>query len=189
MNRLSEIVFHSDIQQNILHKSWLSRWQKHIPAYIDWQIKRHPDWRVDQCEINAETSLNEHVSLYGRIDRIDRHVDTGQTSIIDYKTGKAPKQDEVDSGENVQLASYSLLQADTAEVLYLSLDANDDGVKTASSLCEENLQQVSAQVGARLKDILDRLKQQHPMPAWGDEAICGYCDFSGVCRKPFWSKN
>ncbi len=189
LQRLSEIVFRGDIQQNILHKSWLSRWQKHIPAYIDWQIKRHVDWRVAQCEIDAETRLDEQVSLHGRLDRIDRHIDTGEVSIIDYKTGNAPRQDEVDCGENVQLASYSLLQAGTREVLYLSLDAKGDSVKTASSLSEDSLQQISEKVGARLKDMIEKLKHHHPMPAWGDEAVCQYCDFRGVCRKPHWSDN
>jgi hypothetical protein len=34
---------------------------------------------------------------------------------------------------------------------------------------------------------LDRaLQQQAALPAWGDATVCGYCEFSGLCRREMW---
>jgi len=41
----SSKIFASDLEDNILHRIWLHRWLKHIPAYIDWQIGQQKDWR------------------------------------------------------------------------------------------------------------------------------------------------
>ncbi len=190
---LSQRVFRQDIADNALHKGWLTRWLRHIPAYIDWQIERGGEyWRVEQCEIVAETAVSDSVTLYGRLDRIDRqndHQDAGrQCAIIDYKTGKAPKQAEIESGENVQLASYSLLWPQATQVLYLSLDENDDKVKIASSLSEQALDDIRQHTRQRLQNMLEKISQRHPLPAWGDDSVCEHCAFSGLCRKPLWQK-
>ncbi|MDT8283155.1 MAG: PD-(D/E)XK nuclease family protein, partial [Gammaproteobacteria bacterium] len=39
LTTLSEKVFLNDLENNVLHRSWLYRWKKHIPSYISWQIR------------------------------------------------------------------------------------------------------------------------------------------------------
>ena len=71
--KISETAFLTVLDNNVLHRSWLYRWQKHIPAYINWQIQHQADWSVYQSEKNLETELENLVNIYGRLDRIDRN--------------------------------------------------------------------------------------------------------------------
>ena len=186
LREISQRVFRQDIDDNALHKSWLTRWQRHIPAYIDWQIKRAANWRVVQCETAAETTLDENTVLFGRLDRVDSTRDGEHYAIIDYKTGKAPQQRDIESGENVQLASYSLLQSACSEVLYLALDENDDKVKTASRLSDAQLDDIRERSRQRLQTMLQAISRQQPLPAWGEQTVCQHCAYSGLCRRQFW---
>ncbi|HHO59543.1 MAG TPA: Dna2/Cas4 domain-containing protein, partial [Thiotrichales bacterium] len=187
---LSERVFSKDLEDNVLHRSWLQRWLKHIPSYIDWQIKQQENWRIVETEQSAETSLDQTHRLYGRLDRIDAHLtQPGDYAIIDYKTGSSAKQPEIESGEDVQLTTYALLETRAVEVKYLSLDTPGQRVKTGASLAGEQLDELREKTGARLQQLIDSLGQQHPMPAWGDESVCCYCDFAGLCRRQQWREN
>ena len=185
MASLSAAVFKQDLEDNALHRSWLHRWLQHIPAYIDWQIEQQQQWRIHATEQNCETALpGADVALYGRIDRID--ADGDDRCIIDYKTGSTPRQADVDSGEDVQLASYALLDEHTRRVMYLALDNSDGKVRTAASLQDEQLLELRTATADRLRDIVRMQKQGHAMPAWGDATSCGYCDFAGLCRRQIW---
>ncbi len=187
---ISKHVFTEDLEQNILHRSWLIRWLNKIPAYIDWQIQHGEQWQIQNTEFTQETILDERVTLYGRLDRIDKRLtDDKQTAIIDYKTGKTRSQQEVDSGEDIQLASYALLQNDCTQVSYLSLDQSDNRVKTTSSLEGEQLADVRHRVECRLKDVIAELHAGKSLPAWGDDSVCQHCQFSGLCRRQYWQDN
>jgi ATP-dependent helicase/nuclease subunit B len=185
---LSTAVFKHDMEDNTLHRSWLHRWMQHIPAYVDWQIKREQQWTINRTEQQCETSLNESsLTLYGRLDRIDVENDNdGRHAIIDYKTGSTARQADVDSGEDVQLATYALLTRDIGSVLYLSLDESNGAVKAKTSLEGESLHSLTHDVRDRLVNIIDMLQQGQPLPAWGDARTCSYCDFVGLCRKKIW---
>lgn len=183
LSAVSETLFQSEVQKNILHKSWLNRWQQHIPAYIDWQIKHNQTWDIARCEATMETEINEDISLFGRLDRIDKNAN--QLAIIDYKTGRTPNQNDVDIGEDVQLASYSLLQPDSVMVSYVSLDENNQRVKAAAKLCDEQLNDVREQSLQRLEDMIEKIKNQHALPAWGDKKVCSVCRYNGICRRAF----
>jgi len=186
MVSLSTAVFKQDLEDNALHRSWLHRWLQHIPAYIDWQIEQQRRWRIHATEQNRESPLpGADAALYGRIDRID--ADGDDRCIIDYKTGGTPRQADVDCGEDVQLASYALLEAHSRRVMYLSLDESDGRVRAAAALQDEQLAELRAATADRLREIVAMQKQGHAMPAWGDETSCAYCDFAGLCRRQVWS--
>jgi len=55
-------------------------------------------------------------------------------NIEDYKTGKTARQEDVDTGENVQLSTYALLDEEATIVSYLSVDSSNQRVETKSSL-------------------------------------------------------
>jgi ATP-dependent helicase/nuclease subunit B len=98
LSQLSEKIFLNDLENNVLHKSWLYRWKKHIPAYINWQIQHQADWNIYLSEERLETSIDDGLKIYGRLDRIDRHTDNKTHAIIDYKTGRIARQEDVDIG-------------------------------------------------------------------------------------------
>ncbi|MBL4712026.1 MAG: PD-(D/E)XK nuclease family protein [Gammaproteobacteria bacterium] len=190
LEKLSKKVFSSDLDNNVLHRSWLYRWQKHIPSYINWQIQHQLDWSIYLCEEHLEIPLNiapdESVTIYGRLDRIDQNKENNTHTIIDYKTGKTAKQDDVYIGENVQLSTYALLDSEASEVSHLSIDSSKQKVETKSFLSDENLTINREQNKQRLIKLFSQMKKKHPMHAWGDVTVCRYCHFSGLCRKAEW---
>ncbi len=189
LTSISEAVFRQDMEDNTLHRSWLHRWKQHIPAYIDWQIEQQQQWRVSDTEKQCEATL-QHIdlTLYGRLDRIDTGIDNDDhRSIIDYKTGRVARQDDVDCGEDVQLASYALLAGNTSSVKYLSLDETNGAVRTRARLEGEGLRTLTHDIRERLETMVNMQRDGRPMPAWGDEQTCSYCDFIGLCRKKVWS--
>jgi ATP-dependent helicase/nuclease subunit B len=183
--RLAEIsrrVFTRDLEDNFEHRAWLRRWLVLIPAYIDWQVQRQPDWSFRAAEQKGELELASGQRLQGRLDRIDSG--PGGSAIIDYKTGGMPMQAEVDSGEDVQLASYVLLTNPTpARVEYLQVDGK---VRTRACLEGTELGHLAMAVRDRLAGALADLEAGAALPAWGDAATCRYCEFAGLCRRQSW---
>ena len=188
LSKLSIKIFLADLENNILHRSWLYRWQKHIPAYISWQIKQQLDWDIFLSEKNLEVTLDETLKIVGRLDRIDKSKENNRHAIIDYKTGKTARQDDIDMGENVQLSIYALLDSEATEVSYLSVDSSYQKVETKSSLSGEDLEINREQNKQRLLQLFKQMKNGEPMHAWGDAMVCGYCNFSGLCRKAEWGE-
>ncbi len=197
---ISEKIFITDLENNVLHRSWLYRWKKHIPSYINWQIMQQADWQTFLCEENLEVSLNDEqnnaqddyqnssLKIYGRLDRIDKNRQDGSHAIIDYKTGRTASQEDIDNGENVQLSVYALLDNEASEVSYLSVDSSNQKVETRSTLAEENLQLNRSNNKQRLSEVFKQIKNQQPLHAWGDDTVCCYCNFSGLCRKAEWTE-
>ena len=192
LNTVSEKVFLSDMENNVLHKSWLFRWQKHIPSYIDWQIKHQQDWTFHLSEEHKEVELDidetNRLTVYGRLDRIDKTTDGHNHVIIDYKTGQSAAQEDVDIGENVQLSTYAILDPDATEVRYLSIDSSDRRIETKSSLCDEELIENREASKKRIRTLFSEMRSHSELHAWGDINVCNYCNFSGLCRKQAWSK-
>jgi ATP-dependent helicase/nuclease subunit B len=189
---LSEEVFLSDLADNVLHRSWLFRWKKHIPAYISWQIKNQKDWSIFRSEEVIETTLSaadDSVTIYGRLDRIDINQSDGSHAIIDYKTGNSASQKDVDSGENVQLSIYALLDDLASDVSYLSVDSSNQTVATRSSLSGDALLKNRVKNKSRLIEVSRQIKNGEFLPAWGDNTVCQYCNFTGLCRKATWTEN
>lgn len=183
LTKISEKVFLADLDENVLHNSWLHRWKKHIPAYINWQMQHQQDWRFYQSEQQIERELDTSLKIYGRLDRIDKSKADNTHAIIDYKTGRTARQEDVDNGENVQLSIYALLDDNASEVSYLSVDSSYQKVETKSFLAGDNLQQNRELNKQRLTELFRQIKEGDELPAWGDDKVCSYCDFSGLCRK------
>lgn len=184
LKSISRSVFAGDINDNIWHLGWLRYWERQIEAYIDWQYKRGDDWQVSATELSLVCDdLFPGVRLNGRLDRVDRNGTA--RSIIDYKTGSTPRQEDVDSGEAVQLPFYALLMKETvASVTYLVFSS--DAVKARPHLEGQQLRELKNRIGQRLQHLLGLMKDSTPLPAWGDEGSCKYCKMSGICRRQSW---
>ena len=188
LDNISVKVFLKDVENNVLHRSWLYRWQKHIPSYVNWQIQHQLDWNTCLNEQYFEVKLNDSIEIYGRVDRIDIHNKNGTHAIIDYKTGQTARQEDIENGENVQLSSYALLDDEASEVSYLSVDSSNQKVETRSSLSGEDLQTNLNENSNRLIQLFKQMNKGAPLNAWGDDTVCRYCNFSGLCRKAEWSQ-
>jgi ATP-dependent helicase/nuclease subunit B len=182
LQQVSRAVFASDLEDNFEHRAWLKRWEALIPEYIDWEIRRQEHWTVARVEQQEATRLRGEDQLRGRLDRID----TGPEglAIIDYKTGRVPRRDAVETGEAVQLPSYALLTATfPARVGYLRLDR---GLDDRVSLEGEELRTLAGAIRERLITVLDAIENGASLPAWGDAEVCRHCEMDGICRQQSW---
>jgi ATP-dependent helicase/nuclease subunit B len=187
LERVSRQVFKRELEDSFEHRAWLRRWLVLVEPYIDWLIGHQAEWRFTAGEGDRERRLAGGQLLVGRIDRIDSGLHGALIS--DYKTGAAPKQADVDSGEAVQLPSYALLEETApAAVQYIQLGRinNRNTVRTGSRLDGAALADLSRAVLVRLETVLDEIATGTPLPAWGDEATCRYCEMEGLCRKQAW---
>ncbi len=183
LTRISEAVFADALRDNFQARSWFRQWLNVMPEYLRWEIQRRREWQPHRVETRAEKNITAQLRITGRIDRIDRNA--GAAALVDYKTGRAPRAEEVLSGEAVQLPSYALLiDQPVARLDYLEFQKD----RVASRTCAENeaLEGLLAQVAQRLALLSDSLHAQAPLPAWGDPHTCAYCEFSGVCRRETW---
>ena len=183
LTRISDVVFREAIEDNFQARSWLQQWRSVLPAYLDWEIGRQRDWQLRSVELRAERALETGLSIHGRIDRVDQR--GGGVAVVDYKTGKPPARDAVLAGEAVQLSSYALmLETPVTQLDYLEIGR--DQAKQHTCAGDEELQQLLPAIEQRLRQLHRDLQQQAALPAWGDENVCGYCEFSGVCRRDMW---
>ena len=198
LNDIATAVFAQDLEDNFLHRGWLQRWQEMIPEYLHWQLEHQVEWQINSTENNLKAPRpNDPIKLQGRLDRIDANKDG--LGIIDYKTGATPHDEDVLNGEAVQLPFYALLaeqslQKTVTRVEYVALDnrsskkRNGPKVETVGTLEGETLKTLTLATAARLDKLATDLKSGSPMPAWGDEKTCEYCDMDGLCRKQSWSE-
>ena len=87
----------------------LRDWQKQIPSFIDWQIKREDaGWRYHDAELPIGFTLNltdpdgvqREIRIAGRADRFDIHQsDSTAAAVIDYKNQNIKKI--ADRAENI----------------------------------------------------------------------------------------
>ncbi|MFA7387958.1 MAG: PD-(D/E)XK nuclease family protein [Thiohalobacteraceae bacterium] len=183
LQRIASAVFARDLEDNFQHRGWLKRWWRLIPSYVDWQIQRAANWQVQQVEARIEQSFGSTGTLNGRLDRIDH--DGRHDAILDYKTGRIPKQADIDSGEAIQLPFYALLSPGPVEqVEYLKLDG--DRVARAGALAGEALDDLRDAVGCRIAELQQAMRAGGALPAWGDPDTCRYCPMGGLCRREAW---
>jgi ATP-dependent helicase/nuclease subunit B len=86
-----------------------------------------------------------------------------------------------DPGEDVQLASYAHAYA-ASEAAFVSIDSGE--VKAVAPK-QDFLQLVQLNAG-RLVQVMRQMRDGASLPANGVDAVCGYCEMRGVCRKGEW---
>lgn len=189
LHQISQQVFAKDLRRRFLARGWLYRWEKCIPAYVEWEMKRAAQWQAEASEIKREQKFLEgetQITLTGRIDRLDHGKDG--YGIIDYKTGSVPSRDEVLRGENIQLPFYALLleKENVTQATFLALDG--ENVNEKATLDGQSLALLRAAVRERLMLLKRRLDAETPLPAWGDMETCRICEMEGLCRREMWAE-
>lgn len=190
LTEISGKIFARDIKDNFAHSALLSQWLQHVPDYIDWQIQQQENWDVFKTEYKAEIAWKNNIKLVGRLDRIDteRSSESAQLNIIDYKTGNYPNNQQIETGEAVQLPFYTLLSElefpqPVAKVNYLDISRS---VKTGTELEVDQLSSITTRLSERLEHMVEQLLNGKSMTAWGDSSACQYCNVSRLCRHDCW---
>ena len=177
LQRISHEVFALALEEDYLAHAWLLRWEKLIPAYLDWQrVHETVGWRYTAAEQSMEFVVDEQLVLKGRIDRFDKNTD-GAICVLDYKTQSATglKAKLALAGEDVQLACYALAK-DADSAAFVSLD----GVKVTSVAPLDAIPDLAELNLARLQMVFEQMRQGTPLPAHG--VLCQYCEMKGLCR-------
>lgn len=129
---------------------------------------------------NLELSFKLRVGEYdfvGRIDRVD-NLESGETQIIDYKTGQA-KDDKLTTDDKRQLLFYQIaaeeaLKLKVAKMTYHYLEEN----KKISFLGKEK---EKVELKERFINSIENIKKQNFDPTPNPFA-CGSCDYRHICE-------
>jgi len=163
--------------------AWRLRWERHIPAYLDWALRREADgYRFTKAEEKLvrliEWSPEQGTRLEGRADRLDQRADGD--ALLDYKTqAKQTLRHKLDeNAEDVQLTAYAWITG-AAEAGFVTLD--DDKVETLS--WKGDLRAAAAAEGERLASTFAALAAGTPMPANAAPKTCEWCEMRGLCRR------
>ena len=163
--------------------AWRTRWETIQPSYIDaWLEWVAQGWHYQSGEAAFETPLNVtglgDITLHGRVDRVDARGEA--RTVIDYKTGAASglKKKLRDPAEAIQLPFYAWL----AEAAAAYLPINEVPVTPLELDGETDVDAISR----RLPELLEAIAAGAALPASGIDAVCGYCEARGLCRKGMW---
>ncbi|NEX60559.1 PD-(D/E)XK nuclease family protein [Noviherbaspirillum galbum] len=188
LRAISEGVFARSLDQSAAALGYYARWQKIIPAYLDWANAREAEgWTFLDGEKTFQKIISwdgGKVTLYGCIDRIDEN-EAGERAILDYKTRDVQSlKARMKEGEDHQLAFYALLSdrpVSAGHVVALEASKNKTGDVAADNFGEWQ-RQLEGQIVGIMRDIAGG----KPLSAMGIERVCVYCDVRGLCRKGAW---
>jgi ATP-dependent helicase/nuclease subunit B len=189
----------------------LRDWQKQIPSFIDWQVKREAEgWQYHDAELPVgfmmmltdPDGVQREIQIAGRADRFDVNINNPSTAaVIDYKNQgitKIKKRAErlLDDpqlliyaravNENAVAAHLPGCTIKMAEWVSLKADLKkaDDKIVRAHPL--EDMPTMMAQFSEQLSDDLEVLWARKPMKAFAPDSVCQYCEARGICRKGMW---
>lgn len=185
---ISEEVFGKALAQSAAALGYYARWQKVIPAYLEWANERESQgWKFVLGEQRFDKTLTwegGQITLHGYIDRVDEN-EAGERAVLDYKTKALQSlRDRLKDSEDHQLAFYGLLSdLPVAAANYVALEVTRDKTGDAEAKNYAEWQVVlEAQIVANIRAIAGGAA----LPANGIEKICIYCEVRGLCRKGAW---
>jgi ATP-dependent helicase/nuclease subunit B len=189
----------------------LRDWQKQIPSFIDWQLKREAEgWEYHDAELPVgfmvtltdPDGVQRVIQIAGRADRFDvSSQDSTAAAVVDYKNQGITKIKK--RGEHLlddpQLLIYARAVNENAIAAHLpgrtieqaewvSLKANikkaDDKIVRVHPV--ENMPEMMEQFADQLSHDLEVLWARKPMKAFAPDSVCQYCEARGICRKGMW---
>lgn len=188
LREISEKIFDQSLAQSAAALGYYARWQKAIPAYLEWANEREAQgWQFALGEQWFEKTLNwpgGQLTLHGCIDRIDQHED-GSRAVLDYKTKSLQSlRERLKETEDHQLAFYGALSdLPVAAGHYVALELSKDKTGDAEA---KNYVEWQAMLEKQIVNDIRAIGSGAPLPATGIERVCVYCEVRGLCRKGAW---
>ncbi|HYC43291.1 MAG TPA: PD-(D/E)XK nuclease family protein [Noviherbaspirillum sp.] len=188
LQTISEGVFGKALEQSAAALGYYARWQKVIPAYVDWANEReNQGWKFALGEQRFDKALRwegGQITLHGYIDRIDEN-GAGERAVLDYKTKTLQSlRDKLKDTEDHQLAFYGLLSdLPVSAAHYVALECTKDKTGDVEA---KNFEQWQAMLESQLVSNIRAIAEGAALPANGIEKVCIYCEVRGLCRKGAW---
>ena len=188
LREISEKVFGEALARSAAALGYYARWQKVIPAYIDWANERESQgWKFAMGERRFDKTLTwdgGQITLHGYIDRIDEN-DAGERAVLDYKTKTLQSlRDKLKDTEDHQLAFYGVLSdLPVSAAHYVALEITKDKTGDVEA---KNYADWLALLEAQIVSNVQSIAAGAPLPATGIEKVCVYCEVRGLCRKGAW---
>jgi len=211
LNRYSEKEFERLIAGDARVLGTLRDWQKQIPSFVDWQLKREAEgWRYHDAELPVGFTLSltdsegiqRDIRIAGRADRFDIHVaDQTAAAVIDYKNQTAKKiADRADNilddpqlliyarsvNENAIAANLPGRSVERAEWVVLKADIDKAEDKILREHVVEDMPKTMAEFSEQIVKDLNVLWAREPMKAFAPDSVCQRCEARGICRKGMW---
>jgi ATP-dependent helicase/nuclease subunit B len=178
--------------------AWEQRFEAWKTHYVSWwQQQREQGWRWQGGELRREYVLplrsGRSLTLYGRLDRLDRHEQDQRFRILDYKakSHEQLKRMQRDLGEQVQLLFYGLLCQSEAEQQnfslnagYLSAEESGRELTSFDALPDDSLfVQILQAEKQRIEAVWLGLSAGTRLLAQGTTEVCRHCAMRGLCRR------
>ncbi len=189
----------------------LRDWQKQIPSFVDWQLKReNAGWHYHDAELTVGFNLvltdpdgvDREIRISGRADRFDVHIsDKSMAAVIDYKNQNMKKitkraENVLDdpqlliyargANENSVAAHLPGRTVEKAEWVTLKAELNKGEDKNIRAHSVENMPELMQQFSEQIVQDLNELWARKPMQAFAPDSVCQYCEARGICRKGMW---
>jgi ATP-dependent helicase/nuclease subunit B len=189
----------------------LRDWQKQIPNFIDWQLKREAEgWQYHDAELPVgfmvvltdPDGVQREIEIAGRADRFDVNSNNSTAAaVIDYKNQgitKIKKRAEhlLDDpqlliyaravNEHAVAAHLPGRKIEQAEWVSLKADIKRGEDKIVRAHPIENMPEAMEQFSDQLSEDLEVLWARKPMKAFAPDSVCQYCEARGICRKGMW---
>ena len=190
----------------------LRDWQKQIPGFVGWQLKREAiGWKYLNGEVKVgfdmkfkdQNGMEKCIRIEGFVDRLDIHEhDANFLSVIDYKNQSIEKiklrADHI--VDDPQLLIYaravneegafnklSASEVKQAEWVSLKADSKNKGEVNINRAVEVAcLTTAMEEFSNQLIEDIEQLWTKKPLQAFAPDGICKYCEYRGICRKGMW---
>ncbi|WP_114653247.1 PD-(D/E)XK nuclease family protein [Polynucleobacter necessarius] len=189
----------------------LRDWQKQIPSFVDWQLKREAEgWQYHDAELLVgfmvmlidPDGVQREVEIVGRADRFDVNTNSSSAAaVIDYKNQGINKiKKRADHllndpqlliyaravNENAIAAHLPGRTIEQAERVSLKADLKKADDKIVRAYPVEQMPEMMEQFSEQLNADLEVLWARKPMKAFAPDSVCQYCEARGICRKGMW---
>ncbi|MFP6674223.1 MAG: PD-(D/E)XK nuclease family protein [Pirellulaceae bacterium] len=173
----------------------LKQMKLRLKAFARWQAeRRRTGWEITHVEEprDGQTTMDSgpyQMEIRGRIDRIDRHKDTGEWAILDYKSGDGkqdPKRVHMRGGRwvDLQLPLYRLIARPLGvegkvQLGYIVLPKDTKQVGEAKAGWNE---QELTQADAVAREVIASVCQEQFWPPKSDLSTW-FDDFATICQE------
>ena len=165
-------------QDGITHEQWMTQGAALLETYF--RLEDPTSFNPAEREVLIEWTTDEGIKLKGFVDRLDR-ANNGMTRVVDYKTGKAPREG-FEAKAMFQMRFYALVLwrstgviPSLLQLLYLS----GGGEILRYQPDEADLVATERKVKALWQAITAAYEQQSFRP--NPSALCSWCTHKALC--------